>query len=384
MRLLHVVHTLNPDRGGPSESVRMFVRAHQLAGNEVEVATLDGSAAGPERDAYQGLVGCPVHPCGPGKANYGFSPRLDEWLNANYQRFDAAIVNGVWQYHGVAAHRTLAGRKPYVVFAHGMLDPYFKNRYPLKHLKKLAYWVLHEMGNLNDAQAVCFTSEEEKRVAARGFPFRRFRRVVVPYGTLGPTGEPGTLKQEFLSAWPQLQGHKYLLFLGRLHPKKGCDLLIEAFARVAKPDTYLVMAGPDESGWGQELKAQAARLRVADRIVWTGMLRGDAKWGAFYGAEAFVLPSHQENFGIAVADALACGVIPLVSDKVNIAPDVAADGAGLIDTDTLEGTMRLLDSFQELSREERAAMRERAIACYRRRYALNNAAQEVYKALGVG
>jgi hypothetical protein len=77
-------------------------------------------------------------------------------------------------------------------------------------------------------------------------------------------------------------------------------------------------------------------------------------------------------------------VIPLVSDKVNIAPDVAADGAGLIDTDTLEGTMRLLDSFEELSREERAAMRERAIACYRRRYALNNAAQEVYKALGVG
>jgi glycosyltransferase involved in cell wall biosynthesis len=362
----------------------MFVRAHQLAGNEVEVATLDGPAAGPEHDGYQRLLSCPVHPCGPGKTNYGFSPRLDEWLNANYQRFDAAIVNGVWQYHGVAAHRALSGRKPYVVFAHGMLDPYFKNRYPLKHLKKLAYWVLHEMRNLNDAQAVCFTSEEEKRVAARGFPFRRFRRVVVPYGTLGPTGEPETLKREFLSAWPQLQGHKYLLFLGRLHPKKGCDLLIEAFARVAKSDTYLVMAGPDESGWGQQLKAEAARLQVADRIIWTGMLRGEVKWGAFYGAEAFVLPSHQENFGIAVADALACGVIPLVSDKVNIAPDVAADGAGLIDTDTLEGTIRLLDSFQELSREERVAMRERAIACYRRRYALNNAAQEVYKALGVG
>ena len=82
MRLLHVVHTLNPDRGGPSESVRMFVRAHQRAGNDVEVATLDGPADGPAGDAYQSSITCPVNPCGPGKSNYGFSPRLDAWLAA--------------------------------------------------------------------------------------------------------------------------------------------------------------------------------------------------------------------------------------------------------------------------------------------------------------
>jgi glycosyltransferase involved in cell wall biosynthesis len=388
MRLLHVVHTLNPDRGGPSESVRMFVRAHQRAGNEVEVATLDGATDGPAGDAYRGLVTCPVHPCGPGKSNYGYSPRLDEWLRANFERFDGVIVNGVWQYHGVAARRALAGRKRYVVFAHGMLDPYFKDRYPLKHLKKLVYWLLQERRNLSAAEAVCFTSEEEKRVAAEGFPFRRFRRVVVPYGTMGPSGDPEALKQVFLESWPQLRGQKYLLFLGRIHPKKGCDLLLEAFAKVAapnlQPDLQLVMAGPDETGWGSELRDQASRLGIAERITWTGMLRGDAKWGALYGAEAFVLPSHQENFGIAVADALACGVIPLLSDKVNIAPDVAGDGAGFMEADTLEGTMRLLSAFQQLTQEQRTAMREQALDCYRRRYALGNAAQEVYKALGLG
>jgi glycosyltransferase involved in cell wall biosynthesis len=361
----------------------MFVRAHQRAGNEVEVATLDGATDGPAGDAYESLVGCPVHACGPARANYFYSPRLDQWLYANYQRFDGAIVNGVWQYHGVAARRVLAGRKPYVVFAHGMLDPYFKDRYPLKHLKKLVYWVLQEHRNLNSARAVCFTSEEEKRVAGQGFPFCRFRRVVVPYGTMGPSGDPKTLRQAFLGDWPQLREQKYLLFLGRIHPKKGCDLLLEAFAKVATPDLQLVMAGPDETGWGSELKTQAARLGIAERITWTGMLRGDAKWGALYGAEAFILPSHQENFGIAVADALACGVIPLISDKVNIAPDVAGDGAGLMETDTLEGTIRLLSAFQELKQEQRTAMRERALDCYRRRYALGNAAQEVYKALGL-
>jgi glycosyltransferase involved in cell wall biosynthesis len=383
MRLLHVVHTLNPDRGGPSESVRMFVRAHQRAGNEVEVATLDGTADGPAGDAYQGLVNCTVHPCGPGQTNYGFSPRLDAWLKANYPRFDGVIVNGVWQYHGVAARRALAGRKRYVVFAHGMLDPYFKDRYPLKHLKKLVYWTMHEHRNLNRAEAVCFTSEEEQRVAAEGFPFRNFRRVVVPYGTMGPEGDPEALKQAFFAQWSQLRGQEYLLYLGRIHPKKGCDLLLEAFGRAAAPELQLVMAGPDETGWSTELRAQAERLGIANRIAWTGMLQGDAKWGAFYGSQAFILPSHQENFGIAVADALACGTIPLISDKVNIARDVASDGAGLMESDDLEGTVKLIERFQALTSEQRAAMRKNALACYQRRYALRNAAQEVYRALGL-
>jgi glycosyltransferase involved in cell wall biosynthesis len=388
MRLLHVVHSLNPDRGGPSESVRMFVLAHQRAGNEVEVATLDDPAAGPASDGFQSLLSCPVHVCGPGKTTYGYNPQLDRWLGDNYQRFDGVIVNGIWQYHGVAARRAVAGRKPYVVFAHGMLDPYFKGRYPLKHMKKLAYWMFQERRNLNQSRAVCFTSEEEKRVAAAGFPFARFRRVVVPYGTLGPNGgaggDPETLKRAFLEGWPELAGKRYLLFLGRLHPKKGCDLLLEAFARVAGEGLHLVMAGPDHTSYGPVLKAQAKELGISERVIWTGMVRGDQKWGAFYGAEAFILPSHQENFGIAVADALSCGTIALSSDKVNIAAEVAGDGAGVMEPDTLEGTVRLIERFQALTTEEKSAMRERALACYQRRYALGNAAQEVYRALGIG
>jgi glycosyltransferase involved in cell wall biosynthesis len=114
------------------------------------------------------------------------------------------------------------------------------------------------------------------------------------------------------------------------------------------------------------------------------MLQGDAKWGALYGAEAFVLPSHQENFGIAVADALACGSIPLISDKVNIAADVASDGAGLVEADTLDGTRRLIERFLAMNEDERERMRQRALGCYRSRYALAGAAEAVYRALGIG
>jgi glycosyltransferase involved in cell wall biosynthesis len=114
------------------------------------------------------------------------------------------------------------------------------------------------------------------------------------------------------------------------------------------------------------------------------MLTGDPKWGAIHGAEAFVLPSHQENFGIAVADALACGVIPLISDKVNIAAEVASDGAALVEPDTLEGTRRLVERFNDLSEEAKGEMRARGLDCYRRRYSLANSAAELYKALGIG
>jgi len=373
-----MVHTLNPERGGPSESVRMFVMAHQRAGNQVEVATLDAPAS-----SFRERVNCAVHPCGPGLSTYGYSPHLEHWLRANFARFDGVIVNGVWQFHAAVARRVLAGRKPYVVFAHGMLDPYFMRRYPLKHLKKLAYWVVAERRNLARARAVCFTSEEEMRVAARGFPFRRFRGAVIPYGTPGPTGEPAAAKAAFLAVHPALRERRYLLFLGRIHPKKGCDLLIRAVAQAASPELRLVMAGPDETGLRPQLEALAQALGIADRVYWTGMLTGEPKWGALYGAEAFVLPSHQENFGIAVADALACGTIPLLSDKVNIARDVAGDGAALVETDTLEGTVRLLERFNAMRDAERDEMRRRGLDCYRRRYALANAAAELYKALGL-
>jgi glycosyltransferase involved in cell wall biosynthesis len=145
-----------------------------------------------------------------------------------------------------------------------------------------------------------------------------------------------------------------------------------------------VMVGPDEVDWQSELRAQASRLGIADRVHWTGTLRGAAKWGAFYGAEAFILPSHQENFGIAVADALACGTISLISDKVNIARDVEGDGAAIVDSDTPEGTVRLIEQFLALSEADRQAMQRKARTCYEKRYALKNAAEEVYSALGIG
>jgi glycosyltransferase involved in cell wall biosynthesis len=107
------------------------------------------------------------------------------------------------------------------------------------------------------------------------------------------------------------------------------------------------------------------------------MLQGDAKWGAFHAAEAFVLPSHQENFGIAVAEALACSKPVLLSDKVNIAAEIAADGAGLMEPDTQAGALRLLERWIAMPMAERRAMAARARECFQQRYDMRENAKKV-------
>jgi glycosyltransferase involved in cell wall biosynthesis len=163
------------------------------------------------------------------------------------------------------------------------------------------------------------------------------------------------------------------LFLSRIHEKKGCDLLLQAFARVAavEPDLHLVLAGPDQTGWVARLQALAEEQGIAGRVTWPGMLRNDMKWGAFYAAEAFVLPSHQENFGIAVAEALGCGLPALISDKVNIWREVESSGAGLVAPDTLAGTRELLEQWLALAPERRAAMGAAARELFMRRFTVD-------------
>jgi glycosyltransferase involved in cell wall biosynthesis len=169
------------------------------------------------------------------------------------------------------------------------------------------------------------------------------------------------------------------LFLGRIHEKKGCDLLIQSFASVVKtePTLHLVMAGPDQTGWVDGLKRLAQDIGVEDRVSWPGMLRGEMKWGAFYCAEAFVLPSHQENFGVAVAESLGCGRPVLISNKVNIWREIEAAGAGIVETDSLAGTARLLSRWLAMRTEDRQEMGVRAQQLFRRQFTVEVMAESL-------
>ena len=373
MKILHVISSTHPKGGGPIEGVKQLYAPLADLGVTVEIACCDAPGA-----QWHTADGMPkIHALGPSRLTYAYTPHLVPWLRQNAPRFDAVIVNGLWQFHGLAVRQALVGSKvPFFVFTHGMLDPWFKHTYPLKHIKKWFYWPWGDYRVLRDARAVIFTCEDERLLARQSFWLYRAKEAVTSYGTASPPVNGVELAQGFLASHPHLQGKRIVLFLSRIQAKKGCDLLVSAFAQIAAQDAslHLVMAGPDQTGWVAELKAQAEKLGIAHRISWPGMLQGSDKWGAFYAAEVFCLPSHQENFGIVVAEALACGKPVLISNKVNIWREIELDAAGFVDGDDTAGTLRNLQRWLALDASAYAQMAERAQQTFAQRFHIERAA----------
>ena len=360
------------------EGVRQVGMKKIEMGHSISILTLDDPAS-PFIEEYP----LKVHAIGPSIGSYRYNSRLVPWLQENVDCYDIVIINGLWQYHGFGSWRVLHRKKiPYFVFCHGMLDPWFKHTYPLKHLKKWLYWPWAEYRLLRDATAVFFTCEEERILARQSFWLYKVREQVVTYGTKAPPSDGVALADTFYIQYPALREKRVFLFLSRIQEKKGCDLTIEAFAEVASHDAslHLVIAGPGQQKYQEKLQALAQRLGIADRITWTGMLQGDMKWGAFYASEAYVLSSHQENFGIAVAESLGCGVPVLISDKVNIWREIEADGAGIVNPDTLAGSKESLKRWLALDETARQQMEANAKRCFEERFTVEAMAKSIAEA----
>jgi glycosyltransferase involved in cell wall biosynthesis len=394
MRLLRCVWSLDPALGGVQEAIRQACSGLADLGHSVEGACLDEPDA-PWLHNYPARV----HALGPpglilrgaSLIPYGYSGRFVRWMRAHAERYDAVVVDGLWQFTSLGTW--LALRKsavPYFVCSHSMLDPWFKRRYPYKHLKKWLYWALFEHRVLRDARAVLYISETEKAYARGSFlPYRVKEEVPIGLAIGEPPDRPDHQRELFLEAFPELRGKRLLLFLGRIHPVKGCDLLVEIFARVSgkDPSLHLVLAGPDQVGWRRELQERVAELWLETRVTWTGMLTGDVKWGALRCAEAFVLPSHTEGYPVAAIESMACGTPVLISDKVGIWREIQEAGGAFVAGDDLEGTTRLLESWLGLTPEERVDMGRRAAEGYTRRFApsvVNERFVSALRGLGIG
>jgi len=356
------------------EAARQLAIALDRLGHNPELVTL----CHPQSEWAATWPGA-VHYAGPACTRYLYSRHLHHWIDQHAPEYDAVVIHGLWRYTSVGVWRGLRRHKvPYYVFAHGMLDPYFRRAFPAKHLQKTACWLAAERRVLRDARAVLFTCEEERLRGRRTFWPYQCRERVVGLGIARPEGDLAARKQEFYDSFPQAAGKRLALFLARIHPKKGCDLLIRAFARVAHADPllHLVMAGPDECGWRAELERLAAQLAVRSRILWTGPLYGSVKQGALCAADVLALPSHIENFGISVVEAMACGVPVLISNQVNIWREIESDGAGLAAPPNVDGMTALFQRWLDTSSSARLRMRINAVRSFSRRFELEHFARE--------
>jgi len=372
MKTLHIISTLNPAYGGPVEGLRQMSASILALGHGSEIVTLDSPSK-----PWSANAPVKVHALGPSYLGvYSFAPRLLPWLKQNARHYDAIIVHGIWQYHSLA---TWLSGIPYHIFVHGALDPWFRRAYPLKHLKKWPYWLPVEYHVLKNARSVLFTSEEEKILARQSFEIYRANEKVIGYGIAAPPPEAETQRAAFLAAFPELKSRKILLYLGRIDRKKGCDLLIQAFSRLSSqnPEWTLVMAGPDATN----LRAELEQLTEVKNIIWPGMLTGQVKWGALRAASVFALPSHSENFGIAVVESLACGIPVLISDKINIWREIKQAGAGLVATDTLAGTTNMLQRWFDLGTQGQSQIAKNARPCFEQFFDINQTTQDLIQHL---
>jgi glycosyltransferase involved in cell wall biosynthesis len=389
MKFLHVIASMDPRSGGPCQGIRdLAPRAHEQ-GNSAEVVCLDDP-----QSAYLSEKNLRIHALGKGRGSWSYHPALRPWLDKNLTRFDAVILNGLWQYPGYALSQAAQRVKmpPYFVFPHGMLDPWFQ-RAPERRRKAIRnwfYWKLIEKNVIRNAAGIFFTCAEEMRLARETFrPYQPKREINVGYGVAQPPEYLPGMGEAFAQKCAGVKGRPYFLFLGRIHPKKGVDLLIEAYAAIygqrttgSQPSTIsskhplLVIAGPgQETPYGQQMQRLAADLCPPNSVLWPGMLTGDAKWGALYEAEAFVLISHQENFGIAVVEALACGKPVLISNQINIWREIDGDKAGLVSDDTLEGAEHLFRQWESLPPHVKIEMKRAAKYSYINRFDIALAGQ---------
>lgn len=388
VKILNVIGSVDIRNGGTTSHVLSISRIWESLGHTCHVLCLD-----PPDAACVAASPIKTIAIGPSKSladlsrklpflRYGFTPALLRWLRRNAETYDVIILNGFWNYTSLGCWRALRKSKvPYFICPHGMLDPWLKRRDRLRHLLRSAFWFLVESRVARDARGVIFACEEERRLARNEFLNQNVSTFVIRYGAEDLAAHAANSPAQALAI---ARDRRLILFLGRVHEKKGLDLLISAFAEIQHrfPEFDLCIVGPDHNGLAPKLKQLALDLNVAKRIHWADMLVGQEKQGAYLSAEFFVLPSHQENFGISITEAMSFSLPALITDKVNIWREVVEADAGICIPDTHAGVRDGLIRMCALAPETRARMANNARRCFAEQFDLDKNARQFLALLG--
>ena len=353
---MHVCPYMHPSAGGPPIVVERLCSFSRAEGCEASVVTtsLYCSDDGTElRAALRERIDATVLPIRSPrflKRAVGARRAIDEAVG----RADVVHLHTLWHPLNAIARKACArhGRN-YVMMPHGMLDPYSLGQ---KRWRKRIYLAASERRNLQGASRLIFTTFHEQQAARESLTWLGAGEII-PLGADSPPDMPRqTARQAFISLFPQVANRRCLIFLGRIHPKKGLERLLTVLPKISRrhPSILLIIAGDGEQSDVRDLKNLVHSRNLGSRVLFTGMVEGEAKWSALACAEVFVLPSRQENFAISVAEAMHSGVPVVITNKVNSWPFVEKAQAGfVIEEDNAEsGLAKRLDEL--LSDPDRA------------------------------
>jgi glycosyltransferase involved in cell wall biosynthesis len=359
---LNVASHLDPRFGGIAKMLPEFCAA--VSDGAGCTASLLGICEEVERSSLRGQAFLDAETMSPGKLAWLAGARR-KLLSGKLARFDGVHIHGLWEEHTFAAVRAarIAG-KPYIVSAHGMLEPWALRN---KRWKKVIYSWLTERRNLSGAACLHALTEAE------AMDYRRYG-VKTPIAII-PNGvhvHEGASPELFMESFPALRGRRLVLFLGRVHHKKGLDLLVEAWRTAATRtvDAHLVIAGPDFENTRGAIERRIQELGIGSSVTFTGMLQGDLKWSALAACELFVLPSYSEGLSVSVLEALGMQKPVLVTDACNIS-EVRERGCGWVTTPDVAPIAAALNEFLGTSCVRAAEMGRRGGLLVKERFSWN-------------
>jgi len=331
MRVLHVIPSVSTRSGGPAEAIVPMCRALQETGIEVVLATTDFGLEVEVSETpvnYRG-VSTIFFPAQWGDS-FKFSRPMSAWLNENVQRFDIVHIHAVFNHACVSAANACRKRGvPYVIRPLGSLDPWSMKQ---KRLRKQVFWRMTGRAMMQASAAVHYTTRAEQQAVESWVKLNN--GTVVPLGIDSEIADSSMNGDDLLRQFPLLANHPYVLVLSRLHPKKALDVLIDAFLSVVQDSRLanwrLVLAGDGRPGYVKQLRQKVFAKKAEDLVLFTGWIEGREKKNVLKHASLLALPSHQENFGLCVMEALALGVPVLISPQVNLAEAVESALAGWI------------------------------------------------------
>jgi glycosyltransferase involved in cell wall biosynthesis len=339
MKILHFIPVYKPawQYGGPVRSVSTLCESLAACGERVVVATTTSGLCGQHRITWN--LECPT--IVDGVEVYYFarnpfplyieSPSLRKHIRSLMVDADLVHLSGVWQPLSLSVTTTARRlKKPYVCSLRGTINSWAWKQRTIRHR---LYWTLFESHQLSRASALHMTSDMEREDAvSRGIGIGQKVFVVPNSIDSSQFVRSEHLAWRFRESVSASDAQKLMLYLGRLHAKKGIDLFLNSAAAVLRetPDWLFLIVGPSENGYRDKLMSQVQRLGLSSKVRFVDLVAGTDRLGALSAADLFILTSHTENFGMSVVEAMAASVPVLISDRVGICKEIRSDGAGYI------------------------------------------------------
>ena len=357
-KVLRIISSINPKFGGPSKTIIDSSILLTTQGFKVDILTSD-----PVYSNFFKSRNIKIINKGPALGNYSFNFSLFFWLLKNKKNYDHFIVHGIWEFNTLLARLLLKNK--YFVFTHGQLDPYFMTE-KLKKFKKQVYWFFVEKQNLLCSKSLLLTSENEKNLLKNTFVNTKdIKKKIIGYGIIKPSYNKIAAKKNFYKKFPKLKGKKFLLYLGRFHEKKGCEILLKALKKLSDENIKfnILIAGPDND-YKKKLIELSKNYNLTKQIHWSGMLLKNLKWGAISLSKAMVLSSHGENFGVSIVESLSCSKPVLTTNKVNIYKKIIKYKSGYISKDNVDSFFSILKKFHNLNKKQLIKLSKNSLKCF--------------------